>query len=154
MNLGWDVVGMSVVDVLSQSVFSIGGALVTALTPHKYVALGQTVFDTLKSTLMKDHNDDHEHFEGPGPNVDRHDDPACMHVDSLLTYLSLLSSVVNGGLPPAPQKDGAVPSNSPGTIRTFLEIMDHDLPDNATPGSYSYDAKYIVNEALEVLRLS
>ncbi|KAF4540101.1 Ncu06413-like protein [Lasiodiplodia theobromae] len=148
---GWDVVGMSVVDVLSQSVFSIGGALVTALTPHKYVALGQSVFDTLKSTLMKDHNDDHEHFEGPGSNVGRHDDPACMHLDNLLTYLSLLSSVVNGGLLPAHQQDGAVPSNSPGTIRTFLEIMDHDLPDNAAPGSYSYDAKYIVNEALEII---
>ncbi|KAL0261469.1 hypothetical protein SLS55_002899 [Diplodia seriata] len=144
---GWDVVGMSVVDVLSQSVFSIGGALVTALTPHKYVALGHSVFDTLKSTLMKEHHDDHDHPEAAEPGVGRHDDPACMHLDNLLTYLSLLSSVVNNELPSTPQKD----ANSPGTIRTFLEIMDYDLPDNAAPGSYSYDAKYIVHEALEII---
>ncbi|KAL1630716.1 hypothetical protein SLS54_000587 [Diplodia seriata] len=144
---GWDVVGMSVVDVLSQSVFSIGGALVTALTPHKYVALGHSVFDTLKSTLMKEHHDDHDHPEAAEPGAGRHDDPACMHLDNLLTYLSLLSSVVSNELPSTPQKD----ANSPGTIRTFLEIMDYDLPDNAAPGSYSYDAKYIVHEALEII---
>ncbi|OJD33904.1 ncu06413-like protein [Diplodia corticola] len=148
---GWDVVGMSVVDVLSQSVFSIGGALVTALTPHKYVALGHSVFDTLKSTLMRDHHDDHDHPESAEPGPGRHDDPACTHLDSLLTYLSLLSSVVHNGLPSANQKDGTIPENSPGTIRTFLEIMDYDLPENAAPGSYSYDAKYIIHEALEII---
>lgn len=143
---------MSVVDGLSQSVFTIGGALVTALSPHKYVELGHSILRAVKTGLV------HEGYEETGPSystpspqlANRSDDPALVHLDNLQSYLALLFSLTNNGVGEASQEDGTVLRHSPGNTRTFFQIIDQDLTSNATPGSFSYDTKRIVHEALEV----
>ncbi|KAL1637462.1 hypothetical protein SLS56_000600 [Neofusicoccum ribis] len=150
---GWDAVGMSVVDGLSQSVLSIGSALVTALSPNKYVALGHSILGAVKAGLTGDNHDETVHaYSTSGSNLaGGNDDPALVHLENLQSYLCFLFAITKNGVPSVAQKSGTVSTNNPGTIRTFFEIIDQELPKEGTPGSFSYDTKKIVHEALEVI---
>ncbi|KAH7057119.1 hypothetical protein B0J12DRAFT_774786 [Macrophomina phaseolina] len=148
----WDALGLAVVDGLSQSVFTIGSALVTAISPTKYVALGHSVLGALKAGIMGEKHD-HTQYYHPKSVTDcpNNDDPALVHLDNIQSYLSLLSAITKDGMPSISQQNGTAPNDSPGTIRTFFLIIDQELPKDAAPGTFSYDGKQIIHAALEIL---
>lgn len=149
----WETLGISVVDGLSQSVCTIGSALVTALTPNKYVALGHTILGAVKAGLIGEkHNDtkqpnSYSAIDYPTNN----DDPALIHLDNIQSYLSLLATITKNGTPSISQQAGAAPNDSPGTIRTFFLIVDQELPKDAAAGTFSYDAQKIIHDALDII---
>ncbi|KAE8445514.1 hypothetical protein EG329_013277 [Mollisiaceae sp. DMI_Dod_QoI] len=158
---GWNAIGMNIVDGLGQSVLAIGSAVVTAFSPSKYLALGQSVLGLAKNATSQgggceNEQDDAGNFNSGSAAHAIGDDPGLGQVDILITHLSTLLLLTKGKTGSCPDWDHLHSKSSnddqtPAHIRIGLEISENQLERNSAIGTFSADLRMIIEEALKVV---
>ena len=151
---------MNIVEGLGTTVLSIGSALVTALSPNKYISLGHSIVNAVKSGITKDGGEQGQgstHASDPTIGVN-FDDPAIDQLDILPLNLALLLTLTQGENGTGPDwnklhKRSVADRTSITCLRTQFQIVSEALDATRPPGSLSFDAKKIVEEALNVREL-
>jgi hypothetical protein len=151
---------MNIVEGLGTTVLSIGGALVTALSPNKYISLGHSFFNAVKSGITKDGREQGQgstYASDPTIGVN-FDDPAIVHLDILPLNLASLLTLTQGENGAGPDwnklhKRNVADRTSIPCVRTQFQIVSEELDATRPPGSLSFDTKKIVEEALNVREL-
>lgn len=151
---------MNIVEGLGTTVLSIGSTLATAFSPNKYVSFGHFIVNAVRSGITKDGGEQSQgptHASDPTIGVN-FDDPAVDQLDILplnLTWLLTLTQGENGTGPDWDKlhKRNVADRTSITCLRTQFQLVSEALDAARPPGSLSFDAKKIVEEALNVREL-
>ena len=155
---GWTCIGMNIVEGLGSTVLTIGNTMAAAFTPAKYVSLVHTIASAT-SVFRKPRGEQTEAAtqasiltpEGAS------DDPALDQLEPLQLNLTLLLTLTRG-------KDGSGPDwddlhskkagdrDSITCVRTQFQIVSDAVDTTRPQGSFSFDMKKIVEEALKVCK--
>lgn len=156
---GWDAIGMNFVEGLGTTVLSIGSAMVTVFSPNKYFTLGHSVVDAIKSGFTKDSGEPNEGSAQASDSTAELNfyDPAIDKLDILYLDLTSLLTLTQGKNGEGLDWDKLHKRNSAdGTpltyFRTNFQIILEALDRNSPRGSFSFDTKKIVEEALKVVQ--
>jgi hypothetical protein len=150
---------MNVVEGLGSAVLTIGTTVATAFTPAKYVGLAHTIASGVTSAIRRSGGEQIQAAtQAPIPTPEgASDDPALDQLELLQFNLELLLKLTQG-------KDGSGPDwddlhtkkagdrDSITCVQTQFHIVGDALDTTRPQGSFSFDMRKIVEEALKVCK--
>jgi hypothetical protein len=150
---------MNIVEGLGSTVLTIGTTMTAAFSPAKYVGLAHTIASGVTSAIRRPGSEQTQaatQASIPTPEG-ASDDPALDQLELLQLNLNLLLALTQG-------KDGSGPDwddlhtkkasdrNSITCVRTQFRIVGEALDITRPQGSFSFDMRKIVEEALKVCK--
>jgi hypothetical protein len=156
---GWSCIGMNIVEGLGSTVLTIGATMSAAFTPSKYVGLAHTIANGVTSAIRRPGGEQtRAATQASTPTPEGvFDDPALDQLDPLKFNLTLLLALTQG-------KDGSGPDwddlhtkkagdrDSITCVQTQFHIVGDALDTTRPQGSFSFDMRKIVEEALKVCK--